>query len=653
MSRKISAGSVVFVGIFVFSLGAFAAPADGGAKVDLSSMIPPDAVFWIERSGHTAVKPAFEGSNLGRLMKDAEMNAFLQGSRVKIGRLIVREMFDLEMEEDIASSQKTLHEFLLPFWHNPCAMFVAFDKDMKSAGMGFYCVTGKYQPSCKSAVEKLMKMGVPPEGTAGERQMFTHTSGGLTWTGVAKRREEWTLAADAKEQAEQIKDASLFMVAWSGDLMLIATDLHAADTATHMLPGSPDRPESKSASAGYKAVLAQTRLKDWAIRWHLDMEKLNEYFEKQRNGFFAMGGMLASAGLEDMRSIGGVGGYADGVYTRLTFVDAPKPSGILSLLSAGGSYKQALALLPQNCPLAVAGQLDANAVPRWVRQSMIASKQQMQKMRARFTRQMHRDGEQDDEDEPATMPAVTLDEDEEKILKQIQTICQSSTGAAAVAITQLPNINSESDAGISFCVVIGLKDSAAAGKFIDDLIKENDYAGLEPVKHRNVAVRTLNEDMITAVLKDRLIFAGNMPAMKAAIDVALNKPTDAPSGSMAKMTALTGDGSAIIQFDMPVWAKLVLPMMTPIAGGEDSPFAQFPAADKMAGLLGPEIIVIEPTKGGWLFKSKGTVPLFTKMLTVQGPGLWYVLPMMMGSHSRPVPSGPSGPAPVPDDPDAF
>jgi hypothetical protein len=628
-------------------------------------MIPPEAFFWLERHGHTAVKPAFDASNLGQLAHDAAMNKLIHETRVKIGRLLVKQMFQLEAEADITSHQETLHKFLLPFWYNNCAAFAILKKESRGPAMGFYCVTGQYQKQCKDAVEAMMKVGVPGEGAAGERQAFTYSSGALKWSGVAKQGEEWSLAKDDKARAEQLKACSLFMVAWSGDLLLVATDLDAADAAGKMSPGAANRPPSKSASPGYQAVLSQTPLKDWAFRWYVDMEQVRKLMGE--SGGYMYGGMTNMVGIDGMRSIGGVGGYSDNVFTRTTFLDAPTPSGFLSLLARDGSYKAGLAMLPPNCPLAVAARIDAQALPQWVRQTMISQKQQMEMMRARWETTVEVTAEEGPATmpsampatqpaQPTSMPAVKLDEDEEKLLKQIEAICQSSTGAGALAITELPDMRGEGPSGFPICIVIELKDAAKAAKVIDEAIKEGDSAGAGPATHLGVTIRNLSESMLVAVAKDRLIFAGTEPAMKAAIGMAMEAPASGPAPQMTKMTALTGDGSAILQFDLPALTKWFLPTLGGIfgfAGGEDSPLGQLPEPDKLAGLLGPEIIVIQPAKNGWLFKSRGTVPFLTKVLMMQGSGAAYLIPMMMERNMR-IESGRSRPnTPPRPNPDGF
>ena len=671
MSRRIISSLFAIVGCLAVSVSALAqAPAAAGPE--LSSMIPPEAVFWLERHGHTAVKPAFDGSNLGQLAHDAVMNKFIHETRVKIGRMIVKGMFQLEAEADINSHQETLHKFLLPFWYNNCATFAIVKKESHGPAMGFYCVTGQYQKECKAAVEAMMKVGVPAEGAAGERQAFTYASGALKWSGVAKQDEEWTIAKDDKERAEQFKKSSLFMAAWSGDLLLVATGIDAADAAGKMLPGAANRPASKSASAGYQAVLSQTPLKDWAFRWYVDLEQLRKLIGGSEGGMY--GGMMMNLmGIDGMRSIGGVGGYCDNVFTRVTFVDAPTPAGVLSLLARDGSYKAGLAMLPPNCPLAVAVQIDAQALPQWIRQTMISQKQQMAMMRARME-QSRQEWEQAREEggespasmpsarpatqpaKPTSMPAVKLDEGEEKLLKQIETICQAGTGAGSLAITELPDMRGQGPSGPPICFVIELKDAAKAAKVIDEAIKSGDSAGAEPVTHSGVAIRNISDSMLVAVAKNRLIFAGTESAMKAAIGVALEAPTSGPSPQMARMRALTGDGSAIIQLDLPALAKWLLPTFAGLFGfarEDDSPLGQLPETDKIAGLLGPEIIVIQPARNGWLFKSRGTVPFLTKILLMQGSGATFLIPMMM-ERSMDIRSGPSGrPNTPPPDPDGF
>jgi len=395
------------------------------------------------------------------------------------------------------------------------------------------------------------------------------------------------------------------------------------------------------------------------------MEQVNKLMGESGGGFY--GGMMNVVGIDGMRSIGGVGGYSDNVFTRTTFLDAPKPAGILSLLARDGSYKAGLAMLPPNCPLAVAVQLDAKALPQWVRQMMISQKQQMEMMRARWETTVEVTAEEGPATMPSampatrpaaptSMPAVKLDEDEEKLLKQIEAICQSSTGAAALAITELPDMRGEGPSGVPICIVIELKDAAKASKVIDEAIKEGDSAGAGPATHLGVAIRHISGSMRVAIAKNRLIFAGTEPAMKAAIGVAMEAPASGPSPQMARMTALTGDGSAILQFDLPALTKWFLPTFAGLfgfAGDGDSPLGQLPEPDKIAGLLGPEIIVIQPVKNGWLFKSRGTVPFLTKILMMQGSGVAFLIPMMMERNMR-IESGPSRPnTPPRPDPNGF
>ena len=131
-----------------------------GGEVDLVSLIPRKAFFFVERRGHEVVREAFAASNLGKMAADEAINQFVHDSRVRIGQKIVEEMFNLTDEEEIARHHKWLHELLKPFWYRPCAMFALTDDALDSPpALGFICVPGKYTSESKAALANLMKVG--------------------------------------------------------------------------------------------------------------------------------------------------------------------------------------------------------------------------------------------------------------------------------------------------------------------------------------------------------------------------------------------------------------------------------------------------------------------------------------------------------------
>ncbi|MHC4716988.1 MAG: hypothetical protein ACYS5V_08465, partial [Planctomycetota bacterium] len=110
----------------------------------LLPLIPPDAVFFVERRGHQAIRPAFLDSNFGRMATDEAINQFVHDSRRRIGRMIVAQALNLADEEEIETRRKQLHELLKPFWHKPAAMFMVVDPDSTGGlSMGFLCQPGR------------------------------------------------------------------------------------------------------------------------------------------------------------------------------------------------------------------------------------------------------------------------------------------------------------------------------------------------------------------------------------------------------------------------------------------------------------------------------------------------------------------------------
>ncbi|MDP6044973.1 MAG: hypothetical protein QGG25_05145 [Phycisphaerae bacterium] len=60
----------------------------------------------------------------------------------------------------------------------------------------------------------------------------------------------------------------------------------------------------------------------------------------------------------------------------------------------------------------------------------------------------------------------------------------------------------------------------------------------------------------------------------------------------------------------------------------DFPLASIPSAGKMARMLGSEIAVFKPDAGGLLMKSRGKIPLITKLIpgyTIMGGGLFFMM----------------------------
>ncbi len=584
----------------------------------LIGMIPKEAVFYLERRGHQAVRKVFLASNLGKMASDDAINQFVHGSRVQIGKMIVRNMFDLDEKQAIARHQQILHKLLLPFWHNPSAMFVVLENDMKSSkpGMGFICVTGKYAKETRSALELLMKIGVPPAGTESTRQSFTHKSGAITWKGVAKRHSVFNLANDRLKKSD-----SLFMVHWAKDVLYVATSLRAADALGRTFTKG-GKPKNKIHSQNLRVVMKKTALKDWAFRWYFDVEMLMKKIKDDDARLY-----FKALGFDDVRGMGGVGGYADKVYTRLTYVYAPKADGgLVRIFKPGGSYKAAFAMTPSESTFCLAGQLDKKALTKMVTAMVMASKGMPFGGKTEIT--------VEGVGGPVIKPAEKkVDEKTAEIIKQIEVLIAASDGNVAGFVTELQAMVGMmmGGGGPPVGVMLGIKDRAKAVKAIEELInlvggadRQNVEGGVEgkPVRakqYRNIPIRHIGEMVRIAVMKDRAVIALNDNALKSAIDTALDKTGGFEQDSKGeKLLKLTGDGSGIFVMDLAAITKLFWPMLMQSVQSEGAqeyfPLVSLPSTNKLVRMLGPEIAVFKPDREGLLMKSRGKIPFSTKFM---------------------------------------
>ena len=558
------------------------------------------------------MRPAFQASNLGQMAQDDAIKQFVHDSRVRIGRMIVAGLFDLNNPEDIAAHHKLLHELLKPFWYKPCAMFVTMDEGFERApGLGFVCIPEqKYHRSCSRALDALMKVGLPPAGKPGTRQRFTYNSGTILWQGVAKDSSEFTLPEDPKKRVEELKKRSLFMINWTLPALLVATDLSAADAMESVMskPGA-----SKDGCESLKVVMAKTALADWAFRWHVDVAALLRMLRAAEPRGWLPASFKAT-GLDRVRGIGGTGGYADKVYTRMTYIDCPGgPAGLLGALRAGGSYQRAFSMVPSESTFCLAGQLDAKSLLKMVTEIALEAASASSTAPATTTR---------------AVPKVP--EPAARALKQLELMAEASDGHVGMFVTDLQAVfmgMMMGPAGMPMGAVVDLKDREKATRAIDELVKlagdddqEEEAEDAPPAlarakQYRQVPIRYVGDMVRLAILKDRLVIAAGDTALKAAIDTALDKTGGFQPGSEGhRLAGLCGEGPVIFKIDLPALAKLGWPLLMTLAQAEEFPLASLPSTNKMVRMLGPEIAVIAPDAGGVLLKSRGKIPFATKFV---------------------------------------
>jgi len=608
------AGYVLIAAFAVLLLGGGAAPgqeASSATDTGLLPLIPPEAVLFVERRGHQAVRQAFLDSNFGRLAMDDAINQFVHDSRRRIGRMIVAELLKLSDDQEIEQHRTQLHELLKPFWYKPAAMFIVIDPAAPDAepSVGFLCQPGnEYERPAGDAMAALMAAACKQSA---RRKPFTHSTGMFRWEGVVSADESTTIPADPQARAKVLKDRDLFLVSRSMSLLTFATDLTAAEALEKAVSRA-----AKDENPSVKTVLAKTAIKDWAFRWYFDMRAVQKLVAA-RGPNETMEIMNRMLGLDGIRGAGGTGGYVDKMYARLTYVDAPDArTGLTRLLKRGGSYRKAMSMTPSPTAFSLAGELDPGELARMLRAIVTPP--------------------------PQTAPAATQprrrgygpSEKDKKVVEQLRLLAEASDGNAGIFVTDLQGLlmGMGMPGGRPVGIVAGLKDSAKAVRAIDALVKLAGPApeGMPPgpmppgmarpampKEYRNVPIRYAGRRARLAVMKDRVVIAMGDGAVKAAIDAALDDTGGfEPDSSAEKLARSLGGGAGVFQVDLRAMVKLLWPMAIQVAQMDNPsfPFTSLPSTNKMVRLLGPEIAVFEPTPDGLLIRSRGTVPFITKLL---------------------------------------
>ena len=630
---RIGMGWFALVALVAVGIAQPAGAQDSAKDEGLIPLIPPKSLVFIERRGHAEIKPAFDASNLGKMVRDKAVNQFVHKSRVAVGKMILRGLYGgMDSPEELTKYHAQLHEMLKPFWHDPAIMFIApSPKKIRSVhdifsspNLGFVCAVGaKNFKTCKAALEFFTRAGAVNPGKNGTRHTFTYTSKNITWHGVLKRDMEFVLsgkgkadspAPDQPATADELKNGSVFMYTWRHRLLYVSFSMPATEAITETM----SKPDGKIAP-NVRAVLNKTRMKDWAFRWYVNVDGFRGPAKKQKKETRTptIAGML---GVNKIRGVGGVGGYIDKVYARRTYIDAPGTAGgLLKLLKPDGSYKKALAMVPLDSTFLLAGQLDtaqADKLARMVCMS-IAS-----------------DG--------PVLPDAKLTDDQQKEMDKkylpVRKLIAASNGNIAF---YAGDIQAFMTGSFPCGVVLDIKDRAKAAEAIDELLK---VAGIQepkpaaaapagnaadpsaakpakPVKpaYRDVPIRKFSERMLLALLKDRVILGCSDNGIRAAIDAALDEAGGFDKDSKgAKILKKCPAGPMVFAMDLPALTKLFWPMLISLTqmAPEDStfPLVALPSTQKIVRMLGPEIVIITPDADGLLLDGRGKIPFVTKII---------------------------------------
>ncbi len=597
----------IVIGIVIGCLGVASAAGADKADAGLVSFVPPEAIVFVERSGHSAVRKAFLASEFGAFGTDEAILQFVRDSRINIGKLIMRELHGLRRQKEIDRQQKLLHEFLRPFWYERSIGFLLSDADADTPpGWGVVCVPGKHAGSARAALEKLMAHDTVGAGEKGKAHLFTVERGGFRWTGVARGDQPWTLPEDPDKLGEALKGKKVLLAAFPHPMILLAGSLDAAEKTAR---GSGQE-KAPGRMKKIRRVLDRTAMDHWAIRWYVDAGKLRALiFQEDRKASTqpspearAKAATLELLGLDRVEGLGGHHGYADKLYTARVFVDIPKgPVGLPAVLADAG-YLRANALVPSEAPIRFAAKLNVKTLATLLggAEKLAAERGGAEKLAA------ERGGEE---------AAKKLTEQ----MRPLHALLNASDGRAVGFLSALPAMGMMGAGGPPVAAVVGVKDRKAARKALDALAEtlKGSAEGREnnvPDTYRKHEIRVLGSGFMTpraTAMDDRLILGFSDAAIKSAIDAALDETGGFEKDSdVARYAEVAGKGSVLVSIDVAALAKLGWPLLMQ-ASQEASgfPFRSLPGPNKMVRMLGPSVVLVRPAGDGLMMTVRGKVPL--------------------------------------------
>jgi len=519
--------SVVVLAVAVSAAGQTTQPAAKSAATQpaarpvaegvntFAQFAPADALLFIERAGHDAVRGAFDASNLGEMVHDPVMEKFImQFLRPRVVEVLAEAVLDdrggpsRPNEKERDRLRALMQPLLTPLWTNPSAIFLLPPPGQSTEfpkNFGLICVIGPTErKEPQAALDTLMTDVIG--GPSATRQPFKWSTGKLTWSGVAFSSKKFgKLPSEATKLKTALADKDMLLVCWTDDYLLAATSLEAAQAWEwglgraadyHLLAAEPD----------FQTVMAKSDTANWALRWFVNTAAIVRMMpdaatptDTERT--------LTALGLWDVRAVGGVLGYENKTVVYRTYVLSPKTRrGLLRLFAEGGSYKPALEMMPRTATAALAGQVDPQAVAALIR-SVVSERE-----RGRL-------------DDKATLSGTAA-----LALKRIDAIAAGSNGHAGVFMGTINLMDLMNDSSLPLGLVLGMTDEQAATDALASLRalvarprggEPNDSDREAAAKtYREVAVHPLGTDVHAAVMADRLIVGLSPQAVRMAIDAA-------------------------------------------------------------------------------------------------------------------------------------
>jgi len=602
-----------------------ASPAGVAAlRGSLAWLTPANALVFVERAGHDAVRPAFDASLLGKMAHDPEIEDILMGFlREKTMWVFSDGMLDVDTESN-GDDRDTMEQLLKVLWNKPSAMFFqATPHDsLARRNFGVICAIPKDQRAeVHEALDALMTEAIGGRRST-TRKPFTWSTGKLTWTGVAYHRHQPfdDLPSDKDELEKALIYKDLLLVCETDDHMLAVTSLAAADALEKTLAGG----KVLAAEADFQAVMAKSATENWAFRWHINRSSVDGMLDPRERA--TADHVMKALGLGNARAVGGVAGYEKKTTVYRTFVLSPKTDGgVLRLFKTGGSHKTALSMVPRTAVVAVAGQADAKAVAAMFRTVVQLETDD-------DAGRLGRSAEEDDEAEHEP-----LSEEAEVVLTFIDEIAAGSNGQLAaflgpINVAMFTRGNFIPPVGF----VLGMKNADASANALESFrellehIKGGPLRELASKTYREVEIRTLDSDAYAAAMDDRLIVGATLQAVRLAVDAAKDTKD---KGGFAKgskgetYTTLAGNGAGVFFIDLAALAKNFWPLLQMgIASEFDDTDWTLPDTDTLLKYLGPEVAVVNSDPDGLLITGVGLFPFGT--LGIGGYGLAFM--MMMG-----------------------
>ena len=608
--RALAVG-VVVLGLTISLSAQTTQPAKAAAKPvtdgvqTFAQFAPADAMLFVERIGHDAIRDVFDVTNLGAMAHDEVMEPFiLQFLQPRVVEAFAQALFGGSFlfrpaDEESAKTLALTKQLLTPLWTKPSAMFL-LPLPNRSDGppkLGLICaIPSAERKEIQTALDALM----PKVIDSRSERPLNWSTGKLTWSVVTPGREtSEELPSEGNEIMAALSnpDGAMFMICWTDELLLAATSLEAAVELEKGL-ASPGGRSRLAMNDEFKTVMAKTDTANWAMRAYVNLASLGELANRHSPD---MAQTLTTFGLENVRALGCTLGYENKITVYRTYVLSPDTHrGLLRLFASGGSCKPALAMMPHNFAFAMAGQVGPQDLTELIRDVI---------------------GKTSRRGLDEKMPETAVE-----VLKQVDAIAAGSDGRAGVFMGTINLITMQREQALPLGLVVGMKDKQAATDGLASLrAMAAEFGDEDPDRqrasrvYRQVTIVPLGNNH-AAAMDDRIIVGMNPQAVRLAIDAAkaADKGMFVAGSAGATILAQAGDGAGVFVVDVAGLARSLWPMIAMFFGREQTDEWSIPDTNTLLQFLGPEVVVYENDDTGLRMTGAGLLPFYALLLQLYG-----------------------------------